>query len=115
MDLLQDAWLDSVEAESKVAGTVSIVSNDEDNQEDAAQDLTSEDIGVIKRRIANVLVPRETVTSLWLTLLFLSDKAVLLIVLNLVSNWCSWGLGVMLMGVRGDAHNADQDSGKILS
>ncbi|GKV11151.1 hypothetical protein SLEP1_g22430 [Rubroshorea leprosula] len=60
-DDLKDAWLDSVEAESKVAGTVFKVSNNEDNHEDATQDLSAEDIGVIKRRIANVLEPGETV------------------------------------------------------
>lgn len=35
--------------------------DEEDNNEDAGHDLSSEDIGMIKRRIANVLEPGETV------------------------------------------------------
>ena len=37
------------------------MTNDEDNNEVAAQDLSTQDIGIMKRRIANVLEPEETV------------------------------------------------------
>ncbi|KAE8698532.1 hypothetical protein F3Y22_tig00110597pilonHSYRG00360 [Hibiscus syriacus] len=56
----KDAWLDSVEAEIKYTGKVSVIANGEDD-EVAAQDLSSQDIGKIKRRIADVLEPGETV------------------------------------------------------
>ncbi|OMO87002.1 hypothetical protein CCACVL1_09334 [Corchorus capsularis] len=58
---IKDAWLDSVEADIKYTGKTSAATNDEDNNDNAAQDLSSEDIGIMKRRIANVLEPGETV------------------------------------------------------
>lgn len=61
IDLLQDAWLDSVEADIKYTGKTSAVTNGEDNNEDVAEDLSSQDIGMMKRRIANVLESGETV------------------------------------------------------
>ncbi|XP_022763705.1 CD2 antigen cytoplasmic tail-binding protein 2-like [Durio zibethinus] len=57
---IKDAWLDSVEADIKYTGKTSATTN-EDNSEVAAQDLSPQDIGIIKRRIANVLEPGETV------------------------------------------------------
>ncbi|XVE49560.1 hypothetical protein DITRI_Ditri01bG0091800 [Diplodiscus trichospermus] len=58
---VKDAWLDSVEVDVKYTGKTSVVTNGEDNNEAAAQDLSTQDIGRIKRRIANVLEPGETV------------------------------------------------------
>ncbi|XWS68305.1 hypothetical protein CRYUN_Cryun04dG0079100 [Craigia yunnanensis] len=58
---IKDAWLDSVEAEIKYTGKTSAMTNGEDNNEVAAQDLSTQDIGIMKRRIANVLEPEETV------------------------------------------------------
>lgn len=55
----KDPWLDSIEADPKVAGNISL--NNEGNNEDDVQDLSSKDIGTIKRRIANVLEPGESV------------------------------------------------------
>ncbi|GMI88356.1 hypothetical protein like AT5G09390 [Hibiscus trionum] len=57
---IKDAWLDSVEADVKYTGKASVTTNGEDN-EVAAQDLSAQDIGKIKRRIADVLEPGETV------------------------------------------------------
>ncbi|GAB2291996.1 hypothetical protein Dimus_026244 [Dionaea muscipula] len=53
----KDAWLESAEVDPKLAGKVSLTtSNVEDDQE-----LSPDDIGQIKRRIANALEPGETV------------------------------------------------------
>ena len=57
---MQDAWLDSVEVDPKLAERISTVTKN-DNEE---QDLSSNDIGKIKRRIANALEPGETVIML---------------------------------------------------
>ncbi|XP_022726381.1 CD2 antigen cytoplasmic tail-binding protein 2-like [Durio zibethinus] len=57
----KDAWLDSVEDDIKYTGKTSAKTIGEDNNEVAAQDLSTQDIGMIKRRIANVLEPGETV------------------------------------------------------
>ncbi|KAL4303822.1 hypothetical protein GQ457_10G019600 [Hibiscus cannabinus] len=57
---IKDAWLDSVEADVKYTGKASVTTNGEDN-EVAAQDLSTQDIGKIKRRMADVLEPGETV------------------------------------------------------
>lgn len=56
---LQDAWLDSVDVDPKYTGKSSIVINNEDD----VQELSSEEVGKIKRRIADVLGPGETVSS----------------------------------------------------
>ncbi|XVF44751.1 hypothetical protein PTKIN_Ptkin02bG0149300 [Pterospermum kingtungense] len=56
---IKDAWLDSVEADVKYTGKTLAMTNGEDNN--AAQDLSTQDIGLIKRRITNVLEPGETV------------------------------------------------------
>uniref|UniRef100_A0A7C8ZEX7 CD2 antigen cytoplasmic tail-binding protein 2 n=1 Tax=Opuntia streptacantha TaxID=393608 RepID=A0A7C8ZEX7_OPUST len=53
----KDAWLDSVEVDPQLAERISTVTKN-DNEE---QDLSSNDIGKIKRRIANALEPGETV------------------------------------------------------
>lgn len=57
----KDAWLDSIEADPKVAGSISTALDNEENNEDAINDLSSKDIGTIKRRIADALEPGETV------------------------------------------------------
>ncbi|PPS07494.1 hypothetical protein GOBAR_AA13145 [Gossypium barbadense] len=57
---IKDAWLDSVEADVQYTGKAFATKNGEDN-EDVAQDLSAQDIGIIKRRIANGLEPGETV------------------------------------------------------
>ncbi|KAM3742324.1 hypothetical protein ACB098_07G062000 [Castanea mollissima] len=54
---IKDAWLDSIEAQPKYAGKGSAVINNEDD----ANDLSSDDIGTMKRRIADILEPGETV------------------------------------------------------
>ncbi|CAN4080890.1 unnamed protein product [Withania somnifera] len=54
---IKDAWLDSVDTEKKYSGKNAIkIANEED-----IQDLTSEQLGKMKRRIADVLEPGETV------------------------------------------------------
>lgn len=53
----KDAWLDSVQVDTKLAERISSVTKD-DHEE---QDLSADDIGKIKRRIANALEPGETV------------------------------------------------------
>ncbi|KAH0757012.1 hypothetical protein KY290_020505 [Solanum tuberosum] len=54
---IKDAWLDSVDTEKRYSGKKAIkISN-----EDEIQDLTSEQLGKMKRRIADVLEPGETV------------------------------------------------------
>ncbi|KAI3742525.1 hypothetical protein L1987_60209 [Smallanthus sonchifolius] len=53
---IKDAWLDSIDAEPNLAQTHSVVM---DTVVEAV-DLTSQDIGKIKRRIADVLEPGET-------------------------------------------------------
>ncbi|MBA0586544.1 hypothetical protein Gorai_017282 [Gossypium raimondii] len=57
---IKDAWFDSVEADVQYTGKAFTTTNGEDN-EVVAQDLSAQDIGIIKRRIANVLEPGETV------------------------------------------------------
>ncbi|XP_062176806.1 uncharacterized protein LOC133881788 [Alnus glutinosa] len=54
---IKDAWLDSVDVEPKYAGKGYTAINNEDD----VHDLSSEDIGKIKRRITDQLEPRETV------------------------------------------------------
>ncbi|XP_009628293.1 uncharacterized protein LOC107759438 [Nicotiana tabacum] len=54
---IKDAWLDSVDTEKRFSGKSAIrISN-----EDEIQDLTAEELGMMKRRIADVLEPGETV------------------------------------------------------
>ncbi|KAK9060294.1 hypothetical protein SSX86_020998 [Deinandra increscens subsp. villosa] len=54
---IKDAWLDSIDAHTNLAKIDSLVTNSVVE----AVDLTSQDIGKIKRRIADVLEPGETV------------------------------------------------------
>lgn len=53
---MKDAWLDSAEVDTKFAGRASSV-----NIENDTPDLSSQDIKMIKRRIANLLEPGETI------------------------------------------------------
>lgn len=57
---MQDAWLDNVEVDPRYAALASVERNEEEEEE--AQELSSKDIGIIKRRIADVLEPEETVS-----------------------------------------------------
>ncbi|XP_037441147.1 CD2 antigen cytoplasmic tail-binding protein 2-like isoform X4 [Triticum dicoccoides] len=54
---MKDAWLDNVEVDTKFAGKV----QKKKGKEEEFQDLSSDDIGKIKRRIANMLEPAETI------------------------------------------------------
>lgn len=56
--LLQDAWLDSVEVDPTYAAKVQ---NKGKEKVEEFEDLTSDDIGRLKRQIANMLEPGETV------------------------------------------------------
>uniref|UniRef100_A0A0E0M0J9 OCRE domain-containing protein n=1 Tax=Oryza punctata TaxID=4537 RepID=A0A0E0M0J9_ORYPU len=56
---IKDAWLDSVEVDTKYAEKVK--KKKEKEKEEEFQDLSSDDIGKIKRRIANILEPGETI------------------------------------------------------
>ncbi|KAL6846065.1 hypothetical protein ACP4OV_023513 [Aristida adscensionis] len=56
---IKDAWLDSVEVDPKYAAKVQKSKGKEKDEE--FQDLSSDDIGKIKRRIANMLEPGETI------------------------------------------------------
>lgn len=58
---MQDAWLDSVEVDPRFAGKSSMVTTIEDDNENDSSELSSDDIAIIKRRIANNLEPGETV------------------------------------------------------
>ncbi|KAK7331708.1 hypothetical protein VNO80_28445 [Phaseolus coccineus] len=55
---IKDAWLDNIEVDPKYSALKSVPTNDEDEE---PPDLSSKDIGIMKRRIANVLEPGETV------------------------------------------------------
>ncbi|KAF2915928.1 uncharacterized protein [Oryza sativa Japonica Group] len=56
---IKDAWLDSVEVDTKYAEKVQ--KKREKEKEEEFQDLSSDDIGKIKRRISNILEPGETI------------------------------------------------------
>lgn len=53
----QDAWLDSVDADI----TYNAKNTQPKDKEEEFKELSSKDIGQIKRRIANILEPGETV------------------------------------------------------
>jgi len=73
---LQDAWLDNIEVDPKYSALKSVPTNDVD---EGPADLSSKDIGIMKRRIANVLEPGETVCVYFIILNFLIfDSFVLL-------------------------------------
>ncbi|KAG8651680.1 RNA-binding protein 10 [Manihot esculenta] len=57
----KDAWLDSVEVDPRFAGKSSMVTTIEDDNKNDSSELSSDDIAIIKRRIANNLEPGETV------------------------------------------------------
>lgn len=57
--LIQDAWLDSVSAESKFTEKIP----DRQVLEEEYEDLSSEEIRTLKRRIIDILQPGETVSS----------------------------------------------------
>lgn len=54
---IKDAWLDNVEVDTKYAEKV----QKKKDKEEEFQDLSSDDIGKIKRKIANMLEPGETI------------------------------------------------------
>ncbi|XP_061365475.1 uncharacterized protein LOC133308790 isoform X1 [Gastrolobium bilobum] len=54
---IKDAWLDNIEVDPRYSALSSVATNDEEEVED----LSSKDVGIMKRRIANVLEPGETV------------------------------------------------------
>ncbi|XP_074577678.1 uncharacterized protein LOC141834126 [Curcuma longa] len=54
---IKDAWLDSFEVDAKLAGKL----KPKESAVEAYEDLSSDDIGKIKRRIANSLQPGETI------------------------------------------------------
>lgn len=54
---IKDAWLDDVEVDTKYAEKV----QKKKDKEEEFQDLSSDDIGKIKRKIANMLEPGETI------------------------------------------------------
>ncbi|XP_042403943.1 angiogenic factor with G patch and FHA domains 1-like [Zingiber officinale] len=54
---IKDAWLDSVVVDTKLAGKF----KPKASAEEAYDDLSSDDVGKIKRRIANALQPGETI------------------------------------------------------
>lgn len=55
---IKDAWLDSVEVDQKLADKSYLLKSDEDKE---SKELSTEDVGKMKRRIADVLEPGETV------------------------------------------------------
>ncbi|KAK6280260.1 hypothetical protein POUND7_020527 [Theobroma cacao] len=58
---IKDAWLDNIEADIKYTRKTSTTTNNEDNNEVRTQYLSSKHIGIMKRRIADVLELGETV------------------------------------------------------
>ncbi|KAB5563780.1 hypothetical protein DKX38_003834 [Salix brachista] len=58
---IKDAWLDSVQVDERYVGKTSVASINEDDDKDDGRDLSSEEIGMMKSRIANLLEPGETV------------------------------------------------------
>ncbi|XP_057990615.1 uncharacterized protein LOC131172993 [Hevea brasiliensis] len=57
---LKDAWLDSVEVDPRFASYSSMATTIEDDNKNDSNELSSEDIEIIKGRIANLLEPEET-------------------------------------------------------
>ena len=56
---MQDAWLDGIEVDPKLAERISVMKENDDEKQE--QDLSSAEIAKIKRHIADVLEPGETV------------------------------------------------------
>ena len=61
MGSLQDAWLDSIQVDPRYAGKNSMVRINEHDDKDDVRELSSKEIGAMKKRIANLLEPGETV------------------------------------------------------
>jgi CD2 antigen cytoplasmic tail-binding protein 2 len=61
MGSLQDAWLDSIQVDTRYAGKNSMVRINEHDDKDDVRELSSKEIGAMKKRIANLLEPGETV------------------------------------------------------
>jgi len=57
VEYVRDAWLDNVEVDPRYAGLSYTATNDEEE----VQELSSKDVAIMKRRIASVLEPEETV------------------------------------------------------
>ncbi|KNA16993.1 hypothetical protein SOVF_084110 [Spinacia oleracea] len=68
----KDAWLDSLEVYPKLANKVSTVPNSDDEE----QEMSADDTGKMKRRIADVLEPGETVLQALKRLKGSTDKRV---------------------------------------
>ncbi|XP_010690483.2 uncharacterized protein LOC104904011 [Beta vulgaris subsp. vulgaris] len=68
----KDAWLDSLAMDPTLADRVSTIPNNDDEE----QELSSDDVGKIKRRIASVLEPGETVLQALKRLKGSNDKKV---------------------------------------
>ncbi|KAJ3677297.1 hypothetical protein LUZ60_003021 [Juncus effusus] len=58
---IKDAWLDSAEIDTNLAAKLKEKSKEEKEKEEEFQDLSSDDVGKIKRKIANILQPGETI------------------------------------------------------
>lgn len=61
MDSLQDAWLDSIQVDPRYTGKNPMVRINEHDDKDDVPELSSKEIGAMKKRIANLLEPGETV------------------------------------------------------
>ncbi|KAF9690160.1 hypothetical protein SADUNF_Sadunf01G0166900 [Salix dunnii] len=61
MDSLQDAWMDSIQVDPRYTGKNSMVRINEHDDKDDVPELSSNEIGAMKKRIANLLEPGETV------------------------------------------------------
>jgi CD2 antigen cytoplasmic tail-binding protein 2 len=61
MGSLQDAWLDSIQVDPRYVGKNSMVRINEHDDKDDVRELSSKEIGAMKKRIANLLEPGETV------------------------------------------------------
>ncbi|KAG6792482.1 hypothetical protein POTOM_001632 [Populus tomentosa] len=58
---IKDAWLDSIQVDPRYAGKNSMVRINEHDDKDDVRELSSKEIGAMKKRIANLLEPGETV------------------------------------------------------
>ncbi|KAG5229221.1 CD2 antigen cytoplasmic tail-binding protein [Salix suchowensis] len=58
---IKDAWLDSIQVDPRYTGKNSMVRINEHDDKDDVPELSSKEIGAMKKRIANLLEPGETV------------------------------------------------------
>ncbi|KAJ6427590.1 PROTEIN LIN1 [Salix viminalis] len=58
---IKDAWLDSIQVDPRYTGKNSMVGINEHDDKDDVPELSSKEIGAMKKRIANLLEPGETV------------------------------------------------------